>query len=52
MPLDKSRSMQAVHKNIAELVRTGRPVKQAVAIAMREAGKSHKPGRKGYSPSK
>ena len=34
MPLDKSGSKTAVGKNISELKATGRPQKQAVAIAM------------------
>lgn len=36
MPLKKGAS---ISKNISELVRSGRPQKQAVAIAMRVAGK-------------
>jgi hypothetical protein len=33
MPLKKGRSKKAFQANIRELVRSGRPVKQAVAIA-------------------
>jgi hypothetical protein len=33
MPLNKSGSKKAVGANISELVRSGRPQKQAVAIA-------------------
>jgi hypothetical protein len=40
MPLVKGRSKQAVSKNIAELENSGRPANQAIAIAMKEAGKS------------
>lgn len=39
MPLKKGKSKETVKKNIQELVRSGRPVKQAVAIAMDKAGK-------------
>lgn len=42
MPLAKGRSNKVVSKNISELVRSGRPQKQAVAIAMKNAGKSRK----------
>jgi hypothetical protein len=34
MPLDKSGSKASVGKNIAELEKSGRPQKQAVAIAL------------------
>jgi hypothetical protein len=34
MPLDKSGSKESVGKNISELKATGRPHKQAVAIAL------------------
>jgi hypothetical protein len=45
MPLKKGSSNKAVSSNISELVQTGRPQKQAVAIAMSVAGRSkHKPG--------
>jgi len=45
MPLIRSTSKQAFKKNIATEVKTGRPVKQAVAIAyseQRAAGKRKK----------
>ena len=39
MPLKKGKGQEVISSNIKELVETGRPVKQAVAIAMRTAGK-------------
>lgn len=42
MPLKKGRSKKAVSSNISELVHSGRPQNQAVAIAMKKAGKSRK----------
>jgi hypothetical protein len=42
MPLKKGRSKKVVSANIGELVRSGRPTDQAVAIAMQKAGKSRK----------
>lgn len=47
MPLKKGSSKKAVSENISELMNTGRPKKQAIAIAMKEAGKTKKkPGKK------
>lgn len=40
MPLKKGSSKATISKNVRELVHSGRPVKQAVAIAMKKAGKS------------
>lgn len=40
MPLKKGKSQKAISSNIRELKATGRPQKQAVAIAMKEARKS------------
>ena len=42
MPLKKGKSKAVVSANIRELVHSGRPVKQAVAISMKKAGKSKK----------
>jgi hypothetical protein len=38
MPLSKGSSRKIVSGNISKLVHEGRPVKQAVAIALRTAG--------------
>lgn len=40
MPLKPGKSRKVVRENIRREVRSGKPVKQAVAIAMRKAGKS------------
>lgn len=45
MPLKRGSSDETVSKNIGKLRREGRPQKQAVAIALREAGRE----REGYS---
>ena len=44
MPLKKGSSKKAVSSNISELVHSGRPQKQAIAIALSEARRSHKAG--------
>jgi hypothetical protein len=47
MPLAKGKSNKTISKNIKELESTGKyPHRQAIAIAMSEAGKS-KPKKKG-----
>lgn len=45
MPLYAGTGRKAIQKNIRKLMREGRPQKQAVAIALRSAGKS-RPKRK------
>ena len=42
MPLKKEKSKEVISSNIKELMSTGRPQKQAVAIALNQAGKGKK----------
>ncbi len=46
MPLKKGSSKKAVSTNIRKLMHEGRPQKQAIAIAMSEAGMDKKKTRK------
>jgi len=45
MPLAKGKSQKVIRQNVREMVKAGHPRRQAVAAAMRMAGK-HKPGKK------
>lgn len=40
MPLKKGRSKKVVHSNISELMHSGKPQKQAIAIALSQARKA------------
>jgi hypothetical protein len=42
MPLKKGRSKATIKANIREMIHAGHPQKQAVAAAMKKAGKSRK----------
>lgn len=46
MPLKKGKSKKIISENIAELQRSGRPQKQAVAIAYSEAREGKKRAKK------
>lgn len=45
MPLQKGSSQKVVSANIRKELRAGKPRKQAIAIALRAAGKSKKKGK-------
>lgn len=46
MPLKRGKNKKTISYNVSELVNSGRPVKQAVAIAMSKAGKGRKSRKK------
>jgi len=46
MPLKKGRSRKVIASNIKTEIAAGKPKKQAIAIAMRKAGKAKPKGRK------
>jgi len=45
MPLTPGKSDKVVSKNIREMMRSGRPQKQAIAAALSMAGRAKKPKR-------
>lgn len=42
MPIRKGSSKKIISENISELRKTGHPIKQSIAIALRSAGKDKK----------
>ena len=46
MPLKRGKSNKVVSANISELAKSGRPQKQVIAIALRQAGRAKKRGKR------
>jgi len=46
MPLKRGKSKKVISENISELIHSGRPKKQAIAIALSQARKSGKKKKK------
>lgn len=46
MPLKKGKSKKAFKSNVSELVHSGYPIKQALAISYSKAGEKKKPAKK------
>lgn len=52
MPLKKGSSQETISENISEMIRSGHPRKQAIAAAMRSAGKSRPRKKKHHVPKR